>query len=83
MSVEIGHVFARQFAVSAIASYQNNQYEGVTVNENFTQFTLKAAYSFTRDVQLVSSISQQNLTSTLPGNSFRDTIFLTGVRLQR
>ena len=83
VSVEIGHVFARQFAVSAIASYQNNQYEGVTVNENFTQFTLKAAYSFTRDVQLVSSISQQNLTSTLPGNSFRDTIFLTGVRLQR
>ena len=83
VSVEIGHVFARQFAVSAVAAYQNNQYQGVVVNENFTQFTLKAAYSFTRDVQLVSSVSQQRLSSTLQGNSYRDTIFLTGVRLQR
>ena len=53
------------------------------MSENFTQFTLKGAYSFTRDVQLVSSVSQQNLRSTLQGNSYRDTIFLTGVRLQR
>ena len=83
VSVEIGHIFARQFAVSAIAAYQNNQYQGVSVSENFTQFTLKGAYSFTRDVQLVSSVSQQNLRSTLQGNSYRDTIFLTGVRLQR
>ncbi len=83
ISVEIGHVFARQFAVSAIAAYQNNQYQGIAVNENFTQFTLKGAYSFTRDVQLITSVSQQNLQSSLVGNSYRDTIFLTGVRLQR
>lgn len=83
VSVEIGHIFARQFAVSAIATYQNNQYEGIAVTENFTQFTLKGAYAFNRDVQLISTLSQQNLRSTLGNNSYRDTIFLTGVRLQR
>ena len=83
ISLEIAHVFFRHFTVSGIATYQPNQYQGVAVQEAFTQFTLKGAYSFSREVQLIASASQQNLQSTLVGNSFKDTIFLVGVRLQR
>ena len=83
VSLEIAHVFFRHFTVSGIATYQPNEYEGVSVNESFTQFTLKGAYAFSREVSLVGSASHQELTSSLPGTSFKDTIFLLGVRLQR
>ena len=83
LSLEIAHVFFRHFTLSGIAVYQPNEYEGVPVNETFTSFTLKGAYAITRDVQIIASASEQNLASSLPGNSFRDAIFLTGVRLQR
>ena len=83
ISLEIAHVLFRHFTVSGIATYQPNQYQGVAVQEAFTQFTLKGAYSFSREVQLIASASQQNLQSSLLGNGFKDSIFLVGMRLQR
>ena len=53
------------------------------MQEAFTQFTLKGAYSFNREVQLIASASQQNLQSSLLGSGFKDSIFLVGVRVQR
>ncbi len=83
VSLELAHVFFRNFTVSGIATYQPNDYQGVAVHETFTQYTLKAAYAFSREVSLIGSASRQNLTSSLPGSSFTDNIFLLGVRLQR
>ena len=83
VSLEIAHVFFRHFTISGIATYQPNQYQGVAVQEAYTQFTLKGAYSFSRAAQLIASASQQNLQSSLVGNGFKDSIFLIGVRLQR
>lgn len=83
VSLEIAHVLFRHFTVSGIATYQPNQYQGVAVQEAYTQFTLKGAYSFSREVQLIASASQQNLQSSLAFNGFKDTIFLLGVRMQR
>lgn len=83
VSLEIAHVFFRHFTLSGIAAYQPNQYQGVAVQEAFTQFTLRGTYSFNREVQLIASASQQNLQSSLLGNGFKDSIFLVGVRLQR
>ena len=83
VSLEVAHIFFRHFTVSGIATYQPNEYQGVVVQEAFTQFTLKGAYSFNREVQLIASASQQNLQSSLIGNGFKDTTFLLGVRLQR
>ena len=83
VSLEVAHVFFRRFTLSGIAAYQPNEYQGVAVHEVFTQFTLKGAYSLSREIQLIGSVSEQNLTSSLVGNSFRDTIFLAGLRLQR
>ncbi len=82
ISLEVDHQLFRNFTLSGIATYQPNQYQGIVVNEAYTTFTLKGAYSFTRDVQLVATASRQNLNSTL-GDGFRDYIFLTGIRLQR
>ena len=82
-SVELAHVFFRNFTVTGIVTYQPNEYQGVQVTEDFLQFTLKAAYSITRDIQLIGSASHQELHSTLVGSSFDDNIVLLGVRLQR
>ena len=83
VSLEIAHVLFRHFTISGIATYQPNQYQGVAVQEAYTQFTLKGTYSFNREVQLIASASQQNLQSSLLGNGFKDSIFLVGMRLQR
>ncbi len=83
LSVELAHVFFRNFTVTGIVTYQPNEYQGVSVTENFLQFTLKGAYNVTRDIQLIGSASRQQLNSTLVGSSFDDNIFLLGVRLQR
>ena len=83
VSLEVAHVFFRNFTVSGIVTYQPNEYGGVAVTENFLQFTLKGAYSISRDIQLIGSASHQQLDSTLAGSSFNDNIFLLGVRLQR
>ncbi len=83
VSLEVAHVFFRHFTISGIATYQPNEYQGVAVQEAFTQFTLKGAYAFNREVQLIASASQQNLQSSLLGSGFKDSIFLVGVRLQR
>ena len=83
ISVELAHIFFRNFTVSGIVTYQPNEYQGIAVKETFTSIALKAAYSVTREVQLTASASRQALSSSLPGSSFTDTIFLAGVRLQR
>ncbi len=83
VSLEVAHVFFRNFTVSGIVTYQPNEYQGVAVTENFLQFTLKGAYNISRDIQLIGSASHQQLGSTLAGSSFEDNIFLLGVRLQR
>ncbi len=83
VSLELAHIFFRNFTVGGIATYQVNQYQGVSVNETFTQGTLKAAYGFSREVQLIASAARQRLDSSLLGSSYTDNIFLVGVRLQR
>lgn len=83
ISLEVSHLFSRNFAASAIATYQPNQYQGVSVQETFTQFTLKSTYSLSREIQLIGSASRQTLQSSLANYGFTDYIFLAGVRLQR
>ena len=83
VSLQIDHVFFRHFVLSGIATYQPNEYEGVSVHEAFTQFTLKGTYNFSREISLIGSASRQSLSSSLAGLSFEDKIFLLGVRLQR
>ncbi len=83
ISLEVAHIFFRNFTLGGIATVQVNQYQGVSVHETFTQGTLKAAYNFSREVQLTASASRQRLDSSLVGSSFTDNIFLVGVRLQR
>lgn len=82
-SAEIAHTFFRNFTLSGIATYQPNDYQGVSGSEQYATLTLKGAYSFTRDVQLTASASYQTLKSTFVGDTFRDEVFLVGFRLQR
>ncbi|WP_158809776.1 outer membrane beta-barrel protein [Beijerinckia sp. L45] len=83
VSLELSHVFFRNFTLGGIGTYQVNQYQGLPVNEVYTQGTIKAAYSLTRDVQIIASATRQRLDSSLQNSSYNDNIFLLGMRLQR
>lgn len=81
--IEVAHRLFRNFTVSGIATETINEYQGVTGTEHYGTLTLKSAYNFNREVQLVASASRQSLQSTFQGQGFKDYVFLTGVRLQR
>ncbi len=83
VSVELAHVFFRNFTVSGIVTYQPNEYQGVAVHEAFSSETLKAAYAFNREVSLIATASHQQLSSSLTYSAFKDNVILLGVRLQR
>ena len=82
-TAEIAHVLFRNFTVTGLATVQPTEYQGVPGHETYTTLTLKGAYNVSRDVQLIASASHQMLKSTFVGESFRDDVFLAGVRLQR
>lgn len=83
VSLELSHIFFRNFTVSGIVTYQPNEYQGVSVNEAFSSETLKAAYAFNREVSLIATASHQQLATSLTFSAFKDNVFLLGVRLQR
>jgi hypothetical protein len=83
ISLELAHALFRNFTVSATGTFQVNQYQGISVNETFTEADLKATYKLTREIQIFGSLSRQSLNSSLQGSSFTNTIMLAGIRLQR
>ena len=83
VSLELAHVFFRNFTVSGIVTYQPNEYEGIVVHEAFSSETLKAAYAFNREVSLIATASHQQLASSLTYSAFKDNVILLGVRMQR
>ena len=83
VSLELAHVFFRNFTLGGIGTYQVNQYQGLSLNETYTQGTIKAAYSLSREVKIIASATRQRLESSVPGSSYSDMIFLLGMRLQR
>lgn len=83
VSLEVGHTFFRNFTLTGIATYQPNEYQGVTVDEHLLSFTLKGAYALSREIQIIGTASHQELDSSLSYNNFKDNTFLLGVRLQR
>lgn len=83
ISLELAHALFRNFTVSVNGTFQVNQYQGIVVNEVFSQEGLKATYKVSRDIQIFGSLTRQDLSSSLQGSSFTDVIGLVGIRLQR
>ncbi|MCC2098841.1 MAG: outer membrane beta-barrel protein [Hyphomicrobiales bacterium] len=82
-SVEINHALLRNLNIGAVAMWQNNKYQGVSLTENIMTGTLKAEYKLTRSIAVKGSFTHTRLQSSQPGADYTANVFLLGLRLQR
>ena len=83
VSLQVSHALFRNFTLTGIATYTNNDYRGQPIQENLYSATLRAEYSVSRDIVLKASYTHERLASSLIGSSYNADVFLAGVRLQR
>jgi hypothetical protein len=83
VGLEVAHALLRNLTITASGRYQNNEYIGQPVTENFFTAGLAAEYKLSREVVLRASYSHEDFHSTLPSSNFTADVFLLGLRLQR
>ncbi len=83
VSFDVTHQLLRNLTLSGDVTYFNTRYVGAPIIENTLSETLKAEYHLSRSLVATASYEHQKLDSTSPGSSFRQDIFLVGLRLQR
>lgn len=82
-SVEVSHALLRNLTIGMTASLTNNQYRGVSLNENYYTAGLKAEYSLTRSIVIKGSYTFERLHSSQVGADYTANVFLLGLRFQR
>lgn len=82
-TVEINHALLRNFSIGAVGLWQNNSYQGISLNEDLMSGTLRADYNLTRTVVVRGSFTHERLKSSLAGADYTANVFLLGLRLQR
>lgn len=82
VSLEATHALRRDLTLTAIATYQNNFYEGQPITEQLYSGAIKADYHLTRSVLITSGFTHQRFESTAPGSNYTENIFLVGLKLQ-
>jgi hypothetical protein len=83
INLQVSHALFRNFTLTGIATYTNNDYRGQPIQENLYSGSWKAEYSVSRDIVLKGSYTHERLSSSLTGSSYSADVFLAGVRLQR
>ncbi|MBV8850840.1 MAG: outer membrane beta-barrel protein [Methylobacteriaceae bacterium] len=83
LTLEISHSLLRNVTLSALGTFQDTQYRGVTLDEKYFAGTLRAEYNLTRTVAVRASYTFEKLKSTTPGSDYTANVFLLGLRLQR
>jgi hypothetical protein len=83
VSLELSHALFRNFTLTGIATWQNNQYKGAPITENLYSVLLRAEYNLTRSVAIRASFTNERLHSTASGSDYTANVFLVGMRLQR
>lgn len=82
VGVTLTHALFRNLTLSGALIYQNNSYEGVAIDENVLTESLKADYHLSRSVVLTGTLSHQQLTSTVAGYDYTQSVALLGLRFQ-
>ncbi len=83
LSVEISHALLRNVTLTAIGTFQNTQYRGITLDEKYFNGTFRAEYNLTRTIAIRASYTFEKLKSTSTGSDYTANVFLLGLRLQR
>jgi hypothetical protein len=82
-TLEVSHALLRNVTLTALGTFQDTQYRGVTLEERYFNGTLRAEYNLTRTVAVRASYTFEKLKSTSIGNDYTANVFLLGLRFQR
>jgi hypothetical protein len=83
LTLEVSHSLLRNVTITALGTFQNTNYRGVSLDEKYYNGTLRAEYNLTRTVAVRASYTFEKLKSTSPGNDYTANVFLLGLRFQR
>jgi hypothetical protein len=83
LTLEVSHALLRNVTLTALGTFQDTQYRGVTLDEKYFAGTLRAEYNLTRTVAVRASYTFEKLKSTSVGSDYTANVFLLGLRFQR
>jgi hypothetical protein len=83
LTLEVSHALLRNVTLTALGTFQDTRYRGVTLEEKYFNGTLRAEYNLTRTVAVRASYTFEHLKSTSVGSDYTANVFLLGLRFQR
>jgi hypothetical protein len=83
IGLQVDHAFRWWLVGTAKVGYGNDNYVGLSRDDNRYSAGVGLTYKFNRSLQLKGEIDQYWLRSNQPGNNYSETLFLMGLRLQR
>lgn len=83
VGLQIDHAFRRWLIGTIKAGYGNDNYIGMSRDDDRYSLGVGLTYKFNRTLQMTGEIDQYWLRSNQPGNNYSETLFLLGLKLQR
>jgi hypothetical protein len=82
VSLDVTHALLRNLTLSAGASYQQSDFNGITLKENGLRATVGLEYSLNRNLVLRASYAHSRTESSRANSNISSNIYLFGARLQ-
>ena len=83
VGVQVDHAFRRWLIGTVKLGYGNDDYVGMSRDDNRYSLGVGLTYKVNRSLQIKGEIDQYWLRSNQPGNNYSNTLFQLGIRLQR
>jgi hypothetical protein len=83
VGLQVDHAFRRWLIGTVKLGYGNDDYVGLSRDDNRFSAGVGLTYKFNRWLQLKGEIDQYWLRSNQSGNNYNETLFLLGLKLQR
>ena len=82
IGLQVDHAFRRWLIGTVKLGYGNDNYSGMSRDDNRYSFGVGLTYKLNRSLWLKGEIDQNWLRSNQPGNNYGETLFLLGIQLQ-
>lgn len=82
LTAEASHALLRNLTLTAIGTYQTNDYQGADILERYMSAGVRLEYNITRSIAIKGSYTLERLNSSTQGGDYTANVFLVGLRFQ-
>lgn len=82
-TIEVEHALRRNVTLIGAASFYENDYRGIDIEEQGFVGSVKVDYKLTRSLVMQASFTHERLDSSAIGSDYTANVYLVGLRLQR